>query len=250
MEEEERAATLWLRYDWEKFVKHISERYNQELPRMRFVHIREMVDMLNGPEPEKETVSLKAAIEKSGVRLFEEEAKCNPITTVPLVMHLQGYHYIAQFMRVSDGKPKIPLATLLEHTSYMRGSTEGISICDYQWNGKSAGIEFAHETKMWCPEFHVFGENFQRHLEQRLMRHHLRHNQPVLIDEKQKHETGITGYHILTGFAKEPGKETVYKTVRVDGTNKGGSWLLPPYEVHENLTLKESEIWKVDWFMK
>lgn len=209
--------------------------------------LAEVMQMLADTEPTKERVSLKADIKKSGVVLFEEKTPSEEVgkpkhglNGPPLDGKLQAYHFIAQYKSVTSGKAKSPLSALLKNLAVMEIGRQGepnfLSFLDF---AIYEAIEKTFGFKIWAAPY--FGSGRSEDICKdiftwKVIRHHLRHNQPVFVGQNN-------GYAILIGFTTEPGKEATYDAIMLDGAKRvtDASTTNLPYKVHEKTNVKSSD---------
>jgi len=216
--------------------------------------LAEVMQMLADAEPTKERVSLKADIQKSGVRLFEEKTpreevgkpKFDGPNDPPMDGELQAYHFIAQYKSVTSGKPKIPFENTFKNSSPMLVSTiNGPGHLEFVGNRAGAvGKTFAF--KIWAAPYFGSADSVDI-FKSKVIRHHIRHNQPVFVGQNN-------GFAILTGFTIEPGKEATYDAIMLDGPKSGSqvSSTNLPYKVYEKNNVKSSEfnMYEAEYFFE
>lgn len=203
--------------------------YTRDDPKMYFgsaAHTRnlaEVVPTLSLTE-ENGNVSLKARIDMLGLALYEEHTVKNPrereldyyAGDLPQVCH-----FVAQYIRLSNGKEKVPYMTLIQ------ANTQGYAT-PYHNDAKKnifTALEKAHQVKVWWHPRVFYGSNlpgdeaeeFHKMITQRLVRNHIRNNKPVVVtlaDTDTK-----TGYAVIIGYALESGKPS-YETLILYGPTR------------------------------
>ena len=208
--------------------------------------LEEVMRMVADAEAPKERVSLKADIEKSGVKLFEEKTPSEEAgkpqfglpNGPPLDGELQAYHFIAQYIAVTNGKAKIPFANTFKNST-IRQIRRGNHAAGYlSFDDYPHAIEKTFGVKYWyiLRLASVSGRaNLEDLLTWKMIRHHIRHKQPVFIGQEN-------GYAILTGFTAESGKETTYDAIMLDGAHGilDANATNLPYKIHEILNVKQT----------
>lgn len=178
-------------------------------PKKNVTSLDVIMNMLAKAEPPTERVSLKAAIEKSQIKLYEEPTPFDPPAEFvegkpnfpPRDANLHAMQFIAQYMRVSADKSKIPFAELYEKiTPRLGGDKKRYVYHVFDDADIVEAIEKTYGVQLRNIPNHVPCEVIQ----QKMTRHLLRNNQPVYTKYK-------TGYAVITGFSTHENKETTYE---------------------------------------
>jgi hypothetical protein len=215
--------------------------------------LAEVMKMLADVEPTQEKVSLTAKIEKSGLKLFDEKTPSEEVgkpkfgnaNSLPLDGHLQSYYFIAQYLNLANGKPKVPFANFFGNVTTRpigRSGGGATGFLSFDMDEVYKRIEKTFGIKPWSiPNFDNGWQKrnlreFHDLLAWKLIRYHLRHNQPVFVYHEK-------GYAILTGYTIEPGKETTYEAIMLDGARSlvDVSTTNLPYKVYPALNKKQTE---------
>lgn len=233
------------------------------------------------PSPLTEQQSIKPLIAKHKLALYEEKVPRDPAEPervtkdgrtvfsqpgVPIDGELQALHFMAQLVRVSAGKPKVALATLLENTNQgitvmtrKKGAGAKTALAPeqrrkvYSTPDVLEGIEKSHGLKAW----RVFVLDRDKHhhrkegavrmlfeqLTHELIRKNIRDGKPVYIrklsdkNDPRTHGTQL----VITGFKAEAGKPVVYEAISIKGSIRSDDPYTGEYEVTET-TLPETEL--------
>ncbi len=235
-----------------KYSDYLRQQKQQGSRCAAYKSLQQVMEMLVDAEPTKERVSLKAKIDKSAVKLFEEQTptelpgkpKVGEPNGPPLDGRLQGYLYIAQYLHVSKGKAKIPLADFLSNMEIRQiGRGDGrAGFLSFDEDEIHKSLEKTFGLKAWSVPGLYSGrqnrnlEDFNKLLSWKIVRQQIRNSQPVIVFKNE-------GYAIITGFTTEPGKETTYDAYMLDGAstlgNMNGTNL--PYKVSEKSNVLQSE---------
>jgi hypothetical protein len=233
------------------------------------------------PSPLTEQQSIKPLIAKHKLALYEEKVPRDPAEPervtkdgrtvysqpgVPIDGELQALHFMAQLVRVSVGKPKVALATLLENTNQgitvmkrKKGAGAKAALAPeqrrkfYYTPDVLEGIEKSHGFKAW----RIFVLDRDRHhhrqegavrtffeqLTHELIRKNIRDGKPVYVrkmNDKTEPKTHGTQL-VITGFKAEAGKPVIYEAISIKGSIHDNDPYTGEYEVTET-TLPETEL--------
>ena len=233
------------------------------------------------PSPLTEERSLKPMIAKHKLTIYEEKVPRDPAQPekltkdgrtvfaqpgVPIDCELQAHHFMCQLVRLSAGKPKVALATLLENTNQgytgmTRTKSGGAKVASpaeqrrkiYLSQDVMDGIEKTHGIKPWRifvmdrDKLHHRREGglrmFFEQLTCELIRKQIRDGKPVYARKLSgKNEPNTHGTQlVITGFKAEEGKPLMLEAISITGSVHGNDPHTGEYEVTET-TLPESEL--------
>ncbi|MBT8036817.1 MAG: hypothetical protein KJO21_04660 [Verrucomicrobiae bacterium] len=222
-------------------------------------HIRNIAEIMPqlGVEPQTESISLKQRIDKTGLKPYEEKAPNKPLGQEkkqghgqPIDGKMQAYHFVAQYIGMSKGRPKVRYLDFLRESLESNSQTYQIrpGFYSYDWHGRPLeAVKKSHQAKYWQadPVISIFYNdryNFRDYLNERITRQFLRTNKPVVIHLKNPGVFGTPpdaqeGHAIVTGFSRKHGK-TTYEAIIINGPAYLGSKLYPPFRVSYKESIK------------
>jgi hypothetical protein len=212
-------------------------------------------------------VSLKARIDKFGLALYEERSPKEPkeYALEDYAGQLpQAAHFVAQYIRLSNGKEKLPYMTLIQ------ANTRGYATPFHNEAKENiyTALEKAHQVKVWwhpkvlyyVNEDRSDSEEFHRMMMQLLTRQHIRNNKPVVVtlvrpnwpgDDYVPPADAKEGYAVIIGYSLENGKAT-YETLVLYGPTYPGSMNLQPSPTPEYKAKLDSNyfLWRTALFIE
>jgi hypothetical protein len=233
------------------------------------------------PSPLTEARSIKPLIAKHKLSLFEEKVPRDPaqperITKdgrtvysqpgVPIDGQLQALHFMVQLVRLSSGKPKVALASLLENTNHgitvmTRRKGAGANVVPaadqrrkiYSTPDVMQGIEKAHGIKPW--RIFILDRDLHHHRKEgglflffqqltgELIRNQIRDGKPVYVRKLSEENAPRTHgtQLVITGYKAEAGKPVMYEAISIKGSTHDNDPYTGEYEVTET-TLPETEL--------
>ncbi len=213
-----------------------------------------------------ERVSLKANIQKLGIRPFEEtiEPGVNRNTKKPMMSPadglLQAWLFAVNYKALTQGKSKLKLSEVLKkseslnhswlYESYYLDGLEEIISTNYGWK----------KWTLWSPQIDTDDNRNKRWLGMRtgpvrlallreIAKQRLRDNQLTVTElrdseyfkENGSPATNIEMIFVLTGFTREKGKETTYDGIVIEGS-RAHVWDGGPYKIYQKDGVPESQV--------
>lgn len=264
------------------FIHEYYEQKHEEAEPKKKTGTKSLAEVLvilgKAPSPVNEEKSIKPIFKKLNVEIYEEKVPRDPAEPerferngrsvlaqpgVPIDGELQAYFFIAQYMRLATGKPRIPLASQLDNTPYrftgVDYTTAGQKIeftaeqrrKHYHTSDILPGIEKTFGYKAWkvfSPEkmrsYLKPGEAVRDIYDQinyELIRNHIRKGMPVYGRVKQGENIHRATQLVITGFKAQRDKPLMIEAIAITGSYWGNDPNVGEYEIAET-TIPASEL--------